>query len=341
MTPEDFELLHAVVGPRLRKFSRRQPLPTRLRLALTLNFLANGDSTRTSQNFFRVGRSTVYNIIKEVCTVIFSELSPWYFRERTAPEWRIIAGGFRGKWNLPNCVGALDGKEISIIAPPHSGSLFFNYKKFFSIKLLASCDAFYRFTWADVGDYGSQSDLSTWRNTNFYQALRNNLIDLPPRCSLPRSAIQVPHFFVGDEIFTQRDEYLMTPIPRRYILTDEQRHYNYRISRARQTIEVAFGLLTSMWQILNQPLRFSLQTCMIIVMATICLHNFVLTRRLRRQEEMTFPEPGVADSESDEENNYNDDHDDDDNEQEIPRNVHDQINLLVAYLSSNAGRMQQ
>lgn len=49
----------------------------------------------------------------------------------------------------------------------------------------------------------------------------------------------------------------------------------------------------------------------------------------------------TADSESDEENNYNDDHDDDDNEQEIPRNVQDQINLLVAYLSSNAGRMQQ
>lgn len=36
MTPDDFEELHNVIGPHLRKFSRRRPLSTRLRLALTL-----------------------------------------------------------------------------------------------------------------------------------------------------------------------------------------------------------------------------------------------------------------------------------------------------------------
>lgn len=36
MTPNDFEDLHDIVGLRLKKFSIRRPLPSRLRLALTL-----------------------------------------------------------------------------------------------------------------------------------------------------------------------------------------------------------------------------------------------------------------------------------------------------------------
>ena len=52
-------------------------------------------------------------------------------------EWKSIANEFFNKWNYPCCIGALDGKHISIKQPENSGSQYFNYKHFFSIVLMA------------------------------------------------------------------------------------------------------------------------------------------------------------------------------------------------------------
>ncbi|XP_043466356.1 uncharacterized protein LOC122501147 [Leptopilina heterotoma] len=321
MTPWDFEELHNIVGPHLQKFSFRRPLPTRLRLALCLNFLAHGDSVATTRQFFRIGRSTTYAIIAEICPIIWRELSPLVLRRKTQRELKIIAGGFRAKWDRPNCVGIVDGKEIRIKSPPHSGSLFFNYKKFFSFKLLAACDAYYRFIWIDVGDYGSVSDTSAFKNTYFHYCLERNEADFPPECRLPRSNIIMPHFLIGDEIF-QQQTYMMVPFARHRGLTE-------RLSRARNCIEDAFGILCSMWQILHKKLSFKLDTSIAIVEALVCLHNFILNKKLERGENFEWDRSTF--------HRINPTVDPDIEEDVIPQNRFEFRERLADYFQSEAG----
>ena len=58
--------------------------------------------------------------------------------------------------------------------PENSGSLYFNYKKYFIIIFLAICNANYEFTIADIGETGRQSDASVFVNSLLGQAITKN-----------------------------------------------------------------------------------------------------------------------------------------------------------------------
>lgn len=63
---------------------------------------------------YRLGLSTVSNIIKETCSALWSCLQPEYLPEPSEENWKKIAEDFESKWNFPNCIGAIDGKHIRI-----------------------------------------------------------------------------------------------------------------------------------------------------------------------------------------------------------------------------------
>ncbi|KAM0734073.1 Protein ALP1-like [Formica fusca] len=274
MSVEQFDMLHNLLKPKLEKKSHRNPLEIELHLALTLSYLAHGDSAATTAGHLRVEKSTVYSIIPEVCKAIWDVLQPLYLRcPNEENEWLQIANEFNSLWNFPNCIGAIDGKHIRIKAPPKSGSASYNYKGSFSFMLMAICDARYRFTWLDIG---SLNDASIWSNTEMSTTLENNTVSLPPELYLQYTNVAVPFALVGDEGFPLK-KYLMRPYARKNLIDNQQRIFNYRLSRARRIIENSFGILVARWQIFQGSICFKLETAEAIVYATCCLHNFIIS----------------------------------------------------------------
>ena len=197
------------------------------------------------------------------------------------------------KWNFPHCVGALDGKHIIIRPPPDSGSYYYNYKGTHSIVLMALVDANYEFIYVDVGTNGRVSDGGVWGNSTLCHSLKNSTAGLPPDTKLTDSNRTLPYVLVGDDAFPLQT-YLMKPFPFRD-QTNEQRIFNYRLSRARRVSENAFGIMSNKFRIFQSPIHLSPSKTEIIVLACTALHNL-----LRRQFANDYSPPGLLDNENEE-----------------------------------------
>ena len=78
-------------------------------------------------------------IISETCKAIWDELinKGYLDHPKSEHDWLKVAQEFEDRWNVPNALGAKDGKHVVMQAPARSGSYFFNYKKAHSIVLMA------------------------------------------------------------------------------------------------------------------------------------------------------------------------------------------------------------
>ena len=161
-------------------------------------------------------------------------------------SWIEYEAGFRKKWNFPNCVGALDGKHVTMDNPPRCASLLKNYKNGFSLVLMALVDPYYKFIAVDIGAYGSNNDPGIFGKSLIGKMISKNRIAFP--AAKPISDIngyKLPHLIVGDEAYPLRNN-IMRPFPRRdnVKLPDHEAIFNYRLSRARRIVENAFGILS-------------------------------------------------------------------------------------------------
>ena len=229
MTPERFEHLLSIVGPFITHHCRsRRPISASERLCLCLTYLATVETQSSLSFSFRIGRSTISGIISETCSAIWTALKSHYMRSsQSSKDWENIAREFEGKWNLPNSLGALDGKHVCIKCPKNARSAYYNYKNFHSMALLGICDAKYCFSLVDIGCFGRDNDAALLSES----VLGKMFASGPEAFGVPEPRTvenyNLPYVLVGDEIFPLKP-WLMTPFPGRG-LVDFQRIYNYRL----------------------------------------------------------------------------------------------------------------
>jgi hypothetical protein len=279
MEPAMFHELVQRLTPRISKQDTqfRRALEPGLKLAVTLRFLATGNSFHSLSYSFRVPHNSISIFVREVLEAIIAEFGEEVVVTPTIPEgWRELADKFSAIWNFHHTLGALDGKHIAIKAPPQSGSVFYNYKGFFSIILLGLVDADYKFIWVDVGANGSTSDCAVFNQSELKDAVEAGALGIPDAEPLPGDDHDIPYFFVGDDAFAL-STWMMNPFSARNFDNDE-RIFNYRLSRARRIVENAFGILAHRFQCLLTTLQMNPEAVQTLVMACIFLHRNQISR---------------------------------------------------------------
>ncbi|XP_066969148.1 uncharacterized protein [Macrobrachium rosenbergii] len=182
----------------------RKPIEPGLRVAITLRFLATGDSYKSLQYSFWVAHNTISYIVPVTCRVIVAAFGDEELQVPHTPEaWQEVARGFEEQWNFPHIFGAVDGKHIRLCNPPRGGTHYFNCKEFYSMVLLAVADASYKFLYVDMGATGSESDGGVFAQTRLGEIMLQEEANLPQPEALPGqpNGSPVDYFLVGDDAF--------------------------------------------------------------------------------------------------------------------------------------------
>ena len=199
--------------------------------------------------------------------------------------WLDIERGFANRWDYVNTIGALDGKHITMIKPRSSGSTYFNYKSTFSINLMGIVGHNYTFIAYDIGSPGRMSDSGIWnlsplRNL-FSPSGNDNPLNIPPAHVLisPLNIADsrnrpIDYHLIADDGFGISEQ-LMKPYSGNNLTASEQ-VFNYRLSRARQVVEVAFGILANRFRVLINRLYCSTENARLVVEASVLLHNYLI-----------------------------------------------------------------
>ncbi|XP_054591109.2 uncharacterized protein [Nothobranchius furzeri] len=297
MSEETFMFLCNKLRPALQqKYTFfRECVPLRKIVAIALWKFATGSDYRPISVLFGVGISTVAKCVKDFCAAAEALLLPELIHLPDEGKFREIASYFESRWGLSQCVGAIDGSHIPIIAPRNFHTDYFNRKGWHSLILQAVVDGKGLFWNVFAGLPGSMHDTRVLRLSSIWDlASRGNLF---PDHSIQIAGVDFGYCILGESAYPLQD-WLLKPFTDTGRLTEQQLLYNKKFSRARVVVENAFGRLKGRWRCLLKRNDCDVSLVRSMILTCCALHNLCESHGEHYDNvwttETEYPEPVAA-----------------------------------------------
>lgn len=128
----------------------------------------------------------------------------------------------------------------------------------------------YQFVYIDIGMNGRLSDIGVLLNTIFFEKSENIELHIPSSETLTGTNRNLIYVFVADDVFPLCPD-MINPAD---LVSQERKILNYRLSRARFTVENVFEIL-AFW-IFYTLINLEPENINKVVKAFCALHNFLI-----------------------------------------------------------------
>ncbi|XP_070412035.1 uncharacterized protein [Nothobranchius furzeri] len=261
-----------VLRPAMQKRNTnfRACVPLRKRVAIALWKLATNSEYRSIGLLFGVSTTSVCRCVQDFCKAVCKLLLAEVIAFPTLQKLQEMADYFETRWGVPQCVGAIDGSHIPIIALQGFHTDYFNRKGWHSIILQGIVDGRGMFWNVNAGQPGSLHDARVLRLSTFWDLVAHG--QLHPTSTKNIEGVNVGFYVLGDSAYPLQN-WLLKPFSDNGRLTAEQQAYNRKTSRARVVVENAFGRLKGRWRCLLKRNDSDVELLKHMVLTCCVLHN--------------------------------------------------------------------
>ena len=255
----------------------RKAISAEKRLAITLYYICSTSEYRTVANLFGVSTAFVCLCVKNVSTAILSKLKTRFLSIPKGEDLKEVMRLYKLRWGFPQCAGAIDGTHIAIQAPEENHTDYVNRKGYHSIVMQAVVDSRYLFRDIVVGWPGSVHDARVLSNSQLYHlGVQGELFKSDMNETI--DGVVVSPMFLGDPAYPLL-EWLMKAYPENGNAPRWQRNFNYRLSRARMSVENTFGRWKGRFRRFLKRVDIGVGSASYIVAVSCILHNICELRR--------------------------------------------------------------